>query len=810
MRFGQDFHRYMVPEWTSLYVPYDSVKNAFNLVVGKSIDAKVEPDFSEVYALLDGSIRCFDKFYLENSNFLMARQAKLEMNYGIIFKAIVLSKEEEDNFDEAKRFLKVVTKIHDDFEKLQNYSRLNEEGIQRLFAKIEKLGDCKGLLHQEQKSRWKKSQLDRHTQCAKFIDQAEVLISHFTEASPDRDGPSTIKALLSELDSGKHPLLVAQYSALYRAIRKDDPSALAVPLNRFLRDPPAWEEPTAFLYKLAELAATCYSQLCFRYLLSEKFNISGVVLEHDLLNHIIIMEGQQLSLSQPRDDLKDNVRPGEKEQLSLFNFAIVCLDSRKQGILSAKDTFGRTSLHYAALHGVDFICQLIVDYSHVWGLGFSSSLILTSDCQGFTPFHYAIIENHVDVAKVFLETLISEISSGQAAQTQSILKILNHVLSLAIRYMHDDIVFLFAKSSFDFHESSLNGESALYVAAQIGRNDYVNALLQHSKRVYIDTAEKVHGWTPLFIACVEGHLTIAKLLLQAGANQDLYDHHGWTAKEHAALRGHLHVAEILKSWDTHYLTGGPANMPRKSKFAAASHLSMNENHVIVNLGVLRNGKHVKPVNFKGCSAKHLASMDMSISVDSTSWRVKLPILSDMTNEPIVLPVANPSEASLSFKFYTTESSGEPRRLIGSAAYLLESDKDCFGANRESLIRERSLPILEKDTMNVMGTITFTFVVAKPLMGSNSPPLAKQHFSTERLQLVGHRGISSIEPGLYAARLSIADVKKGLGQNTANHNQLQLGENTIESFLSAARLGASYVEVTSSKILDVKFALSNFE
>ena len=57
----------------------------------------------------------------------------------------------------------------------------------------------------------------------------------------------------------------------------------------------------------------------------------------------------------------------------------------------------------------------------------------------------------------------------------------------------------------------------------------------------------MRGWTPLFIACVEGHLSIVKLLIEAGANQHKLDCFGWTAKEHAAFRGYLQIAVLLCS-----------------------------------------------------------------------------------------------------------------------------------------------------------------------------------------------------------------------------------------------------------------------
>ena len=62
-----------------------------------------------------------------------------------------------------------------------------------------------------------------------------------------------------------------------------------------------------------------------------------------------------------------------------------------------------------------------------------------------------------------------------------------------------------------------------------------------------DIDSSVRGWTPLFIACVEGHLSIVKLLIKAGANQHKLDCFGWTAKEHASFRGFLEIAALLCS-----------------------------------------------------------------------------------------------------------------------------------------------------------------------------------------------------------------------------------------------------------------------
>lgn len=89
-----------------------------------------------------------------------------------------------------------------------------------------------------------------------------------------------------------------------------------------------------------------------------------------------------------------------------------------------------------------------------------------------------------------------------------------------------------------------SGRTDLYLAAQDGHENAVKAILDSTARSQdlLNLAEPVNGWTPLFIACINGYLSIVKLLLEAGAEQRMYDLAGWTEKEHAVFRSHVKVA----------------------------------------------------------------------------------------------------------------------------------------------------------------------------------------------------------------------------------------------------------------------------
>lgn len=131
--------------------------------------------------------------------------------------------------------------------------------------------------------------------------------------------------------------------------------------------------------------------------------------------------------------------------------------------------------------------------------------------------------------------------------------------------------------------------------------------------------------------------------------------------------------------------------------------------------------------------------------------------------------------TLVFKILLSTTSGQSESIhIGSALAFLDALKDNVGPKRESFIREYTIPILEKHSLELIGSLTFNFLLVKPIQYAKKPKLLiKDLLKSESAALViGHRCF---------------------GANNPATKRLQVGENTLLGSHAAILLGASFTE-----------------
>lgn len=133
-----------------------------------------------------------------------------------------------------------------------------------------------------------------------------------------------------------------------------------------------------------------------------------------------------------------------------------------------------------------------------------------------------------------------------------------------------------------------------------------------------------------------------------------------------------------------------------------------------------------------------------------------------------------SKNSNLIKNFKKDKSRTNAKILGRGVALLNSAYTRVGPNLRSLNNTITIPIIESDSLDILGSINFEYLCVESFSHDSmnigrSDTYWKQLVST---RVIGHRG---------------------LGKNSTTRKSLQLGENTVESFIAAASLGASYVE-----------------
>ena len=357
----------------------------------------------------------------------------------------------------------------------------------------------------------------------------------------------------------------------------------------------------------------------------------------------------------------------------------------------------------------------------------------------------------------------------------------------------------------------LSEPSLLYLAARDGHEDVVKAILASAtmNNDILNKAERSNGWTPLFIACITGNLPIVKLLLEAGTERRVCDLAGWTDKEHAVFRGHMKVAELLAASEfgdyEHPLSsrvlrtgivrpGDNLRCTLKKDIKAASRLEapgttpsfsrspQSCSQIFVTLGPSNTRSNLKFVELDRQLSDLSNNAELGVIIKSggttstTTYRIKLPALDDEINQPLHFTTTEDLEnLHLAFQVFRISSVHDSGiQIIGTGVIPLKNLHVGFAHNRASLMRDFTVPLLENGSMTYIGTVTTSILIVAPFLPQcpNLPRPSTGFWESGSTQVVGHRGF---------------------GANSIARTHLQLGENTVQSFLTANKLGASCVE-----------------
>jgi glycerophosphodiester phosphodiesterase len=507
------------------------------------------------------------------------------------------------------------------------------------------------------------------------------------------------------------------------------------------------------------------------------------------------------------------------DSVQLLVFLLDQLQPHQRIALQSRDAFGRLPLHYAAGYGFVVICQVVIKHMQDWGQFDVSQGIdakYWQDDEGDAPLHLSVKGGHPLTTRALLEAENWRGSTEAKITSRKTVSQSGEALALATKANFVAIVKLLVEAGVDVNYQNTQGETALHIAAQYGHAECAAAILEGSKgnRVDLNVPENTFAWTPLFNACVDNHPNIVKLLATAGADLQRYDNSGWTAKEQAALRGHMEIAHYLAELspttdsppqaaaDTRIARAGSPpqssldektskNMARENsqvmqkapdpvKTFGHRYLA-NDTMILVSLGSMDMRKNVPAVALDDIpmTDAHATQLDTALSVfvsatgaAGETYPIDLPV-QDVATEPITFTTKDVSKVQLLFDICPTYA-GSKDSIIGRGVALLSTAKTHIGSKRIPLQGDVKVPIMAASTLQVIGTVNFNFLIITPFQHPNMS-ITEEHTYWKKMastMVIGHRG---------------------LGKNTDKQRTLQLGENTIQSFISAANLGAEYVE-----------------
>ncbi|KAK3683761.1 Glycerophosphoryl diester phosphodiesterase family-domain-containing protein [Podospora appendiculata] len=844
MKFGRNLPRNQVPEWASSYINYKGLKK---LVKALAVAAKNgdQVDLAEFFFALDRNLEDVDSFFNKKLADACRRLNVLQDRYG---KTPDVVAHLDD--DEVEELMGALLELRSQLRNLQWFGEINRRGFVKITKKLDKKVPNLTTQYRYISTKVDPRPFATDTTTGQILSEINKWLSvlgdaqHADDAVSQRStrslGRTAAKALLN--------VPAAVVDRLDQAIRKDDVVTLKTGLKEGIS---ASFEPASqsMLLNLLQRSISARSRSCISYLLD---NITSLEEPDDInqrscIHRLVIHIGRTKTASSNKSEADGGSYPfpgaaqyaqpyltpatsplpaprvsnlkecgilgHDDEAVRLLTFLLEKLRPSQRDVLSARDAFGRIPLHYAAQFGFVVVCQIIMSKMQAWGQFNVENGIDAPEWQdkdGNAPLHLSVLGGHPLTTKALLQGENWRGVSNHRAELRRAVSKSSAVLAIATKSNFKLIVKMLVDAGVDINWQDKAGETALHIAARFGHDECARVLLNGTdqQKADVELSENCFSWTPLHISAVDGHLSVAQLLVDAGADVDKVDASGWTAREHAALRGHMPIARLLAAHSRpgNETPGSSSDDERSTTGALPSEVASledrrsngssraaepvktfghrylkDESLVLVSLGSMDMRKDVEAVKLDKVplNEAHTTELDTALSIVVSAhgahgepFIVDLPCHENISTEPIVFTTTDASKVKLLFDIVPTYS-GNQKNKIGRAAALLSSVRPTIGTKRMNLQGDVCVPIMGAN-LEIIGTVSFNFLVITPFSHPKMEVTSKQTYWRKLTapMVIGHRG---------------------LGKNLASNKSLQLGENTVPSFIAAANLGAQYVE-----------------
>lgn len=532
-------------------------------------------------------------------------------------------------------------------------------------------------------------------------------------------------------------------------------------------------------------------------------------------------------------------------------------DDNARKVVYNKDVNGRTPVHYTSLYNLPLTANILLEYIEFAEANVAYGPLDDEkwlDDDGRSPMFYSLIKGYDEVLSIFVkgkysklldsfnnvysdkhilsqdkpifsepderldlgdskankrkhsrmgsvsqmitENIIASTNSPQLTSSSIGPKTMKTPLHVAAGFGYSNIIKLLLENGANPNIVDGDSETPLHISAKLGFLDCVNELLNfkvNGKIVCdVNIREKSFLWTPLFYAVCENHYACAKSLLRAGADPTLFDAMEMNVHDHSVFRAHNKMSKLLKLLVND--DDSNSKVAKVSKEGQATFIEraygheflQDESMVRIYLGSLDARQKCIPIKIDENHIPISANPGTyKLIINCTNARCSKSILhlpiTETLLDPFVFYCDNVDNVLVTFDIitgYSEDSYTDPYKLIARSTVPLSSAKTSLWREEVSSGGNISAPFISKSSFTVVGSVSFDFIVAKPFKHSlNVRSKNKWTQETNLPKLVGHRG---------------SGMNGNNGKN-GKARQLQLGENTLLSFITAGSLGAEYVE-----------------
>ena len=800
MKFAKSLVRNQVPEWSQWYIDYKGLKKMVRQAMNETHkldpndEAKRIADTDRIavpfFYAIDRNLEIVDSFYNSKYTEYTRRLVHLKDKFTEMQESTHYNNSNSPNScsdtNDNQEMVAMLLELRAQFRNLQWYADVNKRGFTKILKKFDK----------KVGTRTQSLYITSKIQILGFFDGQDITskidsISEMLQViSPEKDqnGSESVYDIYKVQNSSHASLLLSVDDRLVQAVDSDDAEAL---LNIMQVTPLSSKQKLHLLLRAISLNSDSIIPIFVEQCTSELCNNVDGLSDRTILHKAVLYEGRRYNSEDPeitigvssrlsrsaRNSGSSDTIAIEKSDQDMANSIRVFLAEFKKhedtaDILRSLDRQLRTPLHYAVKYNLINVATVLL-------LGDPACLEI-KDCDGHTPIDMAVLnKNH---------TILSELLDFNVTSNPNLLLTAAHLNAEAVC----DV--LIQKGGYDINYQDEHGETALHIAVKENHTELVAMLVKNGAGLEI--REYTYGWTPLFIAVVDGFADIFDILVNAGALTEIVDSSGWSPKEHAALRGHLTLARRLElpkcvQTDDSTTSNNGSQLESVTKRTTEDHATQlktfghkyldNEKNVLVLVTLGSRDlrcKDILPVQLDSVPISEVGKtqLDTALSLvvsatnsSSEPFVVDLPVPElGMATEPIPFFTSEPEKLQIMFDLVPTYSADS--KPLARGVFIAPKTHRMQDLNRVT----QCVPILESSTLRNLGQVNFEILSISPFAHPNNGVAATSTYwrSLISTRVIGHRG---------------------LGKNTLEKSSLQLGENTIESFIQASNLGASYVE-----------------